>query len=172
MKRICIKDECDKDIIARGLCPKHYQRWRKFESTDWPKCSANCNKVSIGTHGFCTGHYQRFQKHGDANIYVPLPKRIFQGYYKDDDGYNIISVKGKRFFEHRLVMEQFLGRKLLAEETVHHINGVRDDNRLENLELWSGNTPRGSRVIDQIKWAKEIIALYGEDEEVYARVGG
>jgi hypothetical protein len=57
-------------------------------------------------------------------------------------------------------MEQHLGRPLEAHENVHHVNGVRDDNHLENLELWSVSQPAGQRVADKVSWAREILALY------------
>lgn len=76
-------------------------------------------------------------------------------------GYRMMSVgEGRKSGEHRLVMERLIGRKLLDDETVHHRNGDRSDNREENLELWCSNHPAGQRVIDLVAWAKEILARY------------
>ena len=60
-------------------------------------------------------------------------------------------------FEHILVAEEMLGRYLLEGETVHHRNGVCDDNRPENLELWVRPQPSGIRASDAVAWALEII---------------
>jgi len=63
-------------------------------------------------------------------------------------GYVRVRIDGVYVAEHRLVMEKKLGRKLEKQESVHHINGIRNDNRPENLELWVGPIRYGQRATD------------------------
>lgn len=66
-----------------------------------------------------------------------------------------------RIFEHIFIMSEYLGRPLKKDETIHHKNGIRHDNRIENLELWKKGQPPGARVEDKLKWAKELLEEYG-----------
>lgn len=65
--------------------------------------------------------------------------------------------------EHRFVMAEHIGRPLEYYEDVHHINGDRLDNRIDNLEIWSTKQPRGQRIEDKVEFALEILSLYRPD---------
>ncbi len=75
-------------------------------------------------------------------------------YYHDtrgwitEKGYRKIKRNGRDVFEHRIVMEEILGRRLLRQEEVHHKNGIKTDNDPSNLELWV--SWKGQRVEDLI----------------------
>lgn len=104
--------------------------------------------------GTCRDHFQR----------VPKPSRRYlnmRGYavLTQHHGHPNATPRGE-VFEHTKVMAQIMGRGLVDGENVHHINGVRDDNRPENLEIWSSSQPAGQRIEDKVSWAKELLALY------------
>jgi hypothetical protein len=71
------------------------------------------------------------------------------------------SDKNGRILEHILVMSNYIGRPIQKGEIIHHKNGIRDDNRIENLELWTCSHPSGSRVKDKVKWAIDFLKEYG-----------
>jgi hypothetical protein len=171
----CAIDDCETKASRREWCDKHYARWRnhgdpntllKLTNGTQIHCSVQGCERLYDSSGYCRLHYWRVKNHGSTDT----PKRTWKGNRTTSAVGHYVRIKdptGKRkkgILEHRYVMGQYLGRELLSSENVHHKNGVRNDNRIENLELWTTSQPQGQRVTDKLEWAYEIIALYEKEK--------
>jgi hypothetical protein len=165
--RLCEIEGCANKHKGHGLCMKHLQAlkrreigvpvWRPRGLCSVPDCNRLCH-----ASGLCSNHYQIAKRNGDPCVLKRAPNGV--GSTCKTHGYRVVYQKGRRCVEHRLVMEGILGRALLSHENVHHKNGVKTDNRPENLELWSTSQPWGQRVQDKVIWAVELLRLYAPDE--------
>jgi len=172
----CVAEQCTEQKYAYNLCKKHNQRRYKTGRIDlgprvaWNKSIIkicvmdNCENKHV-SRGFCSKHYRAFNAWLDKDRRIEM--RSQQKPVNDKEGYVLLympdhpncAVTGG-YAEHRLIMEKMIGRYLVKGENVHHKNGVKNDNRPENLELWSSRQPKGQRIEDKVEYAMDILKLY------------
>lgn len=126
---------------------------------------AFCHKVVERRRIYWNGKNMGFDKRAKYCSTDCQNKAQFTGGFIDKNGYRVFTRANKgsplQIYEHREVMEKILGRTLLSNETIHHKNGDRQDNRPENLELFNSRHPKGQRVRDKLQFAIELIKEYG-----------
>lgn len=180
-QKSCKIEGCPRGYHARGYCFLHSTREKEGIPMDAPVQSRiprgpdrhceidNCTN-QVDAHNICSNHLRR----KNLGLEMTAPVRTWKlkpgewGDWTDNrngyvvrHGYKSPDMKNRPYqLQHRIVMEDALGRDLLPHENVHHVNGVRHDNRIENLELWSTSQPAGQRVPDKIEWAKQILEQY------------
>jgi hypothetical protein len=164
---------CPNFVDYNGYCTKHRRRLEVHGDpiADWvptrnrrikvyEPCKVDGCENPWRALGWCVKHYQRFKKYGDPLIVKGRGRGSAEGFF-NEDGYRLWYVAGRGpVMEHRIVMEQHLGRELDDEETVHHVDLDKVHNCFANLELWSSRHPKGARVEDLIERAVAALRLH------------
>jgi len=154
---MCSVVGCERLAFSNGLCSKHYQRYKKYGTPTEPyhvlsrpksgstficetcgKSFYRCpSEIKKGSYRFCSKKCGYIASKGIEKNIVPIDERTW---FVSKKGYLATTIRRKWIWQHRWVLERYLGRKLLKSEIVHHLNAIKTDNRIENLALCSQKT--------------------------------
>lgn len=139
---------------GRGRCGacNQIRRRAEYQAAPDPCVVQGFGRGARISQKYCDMHYSRVRRTGEPG--PPEPQYI-RGEGSIHTGYRIMRINGKSIPQHRLIVEESLGRSLWPYENVHHKNGLRADNRLENLEIWIKPQPYGQRPEDLLAWCLE-----------------
>ena len=133
---------------------KHFNHWLcKCECGN--EVIASTSALRSGKHKSCGCIRKGEENHNWKGGKITTPIGYVKQYSPQHPNNN-----AKYVLEHRLVMEEMIGRYLESNEEVHHKNGIRNDNSKENLELWVKSQPPGQRVDDMIEFCYNFIKKY------------
>lgn len=144
MKHTCIIEGCEKNRYGNGYCRPHWYGNKQYgdplavreylKGGGTGKCSIEeCHRL-VRAKRFCTKHLDRFTKYGSP--YITKYATPGSGHI-NKRGYKIIRCDGKAGFEHKFIVEQKLGRSLTNNEDIHHLDGNKLNNHLNNLIVLS-----------------------------------
>jgi hypothetical protein len=164
--KICSIDDCQNISRAHGYCMKHYMRFSRhgsplIQGQLYPSkvpsvCTLEFCNLQHYAKGLCNLHYIRQKRHGD-----PKKRLTNKGFTISTNGYKVIWSEGNPILEHRYIMQQHVGRPLSTDEIVHHVDGDKLNNNLENLRLLArgehsshhhaqGDVPQRHRIYDTL----------------------
>lgn len=171
--RPCAFDGCEMWAKKRGWCDMHYMQWRNHgqvqaRQRNRPRldCSFDGCDRPHKRYGWCETHSKQVARGQELRpIRTERARRIVtaEGYVKVWAPDHRNAQAAGYVLEHIAVMAEHIGRPLLPQENVHHKHGVKDDNRIGQLELWTTSQPKGQRVADKVEWAVELLALYAPE---------
>jgi hypothetical protein len=176
-RRVCCSKPCYKTWMRRARAAEKPKRWtcvrcgKEFNSSGRaPKyCSRDCREKELQHN--CEVCGKPFWLKASHEFLRKTCSLACAGLYRGDkaqaggsitaQGYRLLQIRNRRILEHRKVMEDHLGRPLYKWEEIHHLDGNRLNNRLDNLELWVKRQPGGQRRDDLLPWAILFIESCG-----------
>lgn len=173
----CEFSGCENVPASRGLCKGHVSQvdrgtpLRPLMKKVRQICAFETCEKLVHSKSLCAGHRSQLDRNVELRPLSTRPRirpvgdtrLTAQGYVQEKQPTHPNAQASGWIMQHIKVMSDYLERALYPNERVHHKNGIRDDNRIENLELWATDHPYGQRVSDLIPYWESMLSRYSSD---------